>query len=63
MSEAAVPSFSVLNIFGNTGGRALILVMTACRNFTSNWILTVKTSLLCLLIQLTNNLWIKAANW
>ena len=40
----------VLNIFENTGGRVLIVVMTACGNFTFNWILTLKTSFLCLLI-------------
>ena len=34
---------AVLFIFGNTGG-----------NFIFNWILTVKTSVLCLLIQLSN---------
>ena len=56
-AEAAVRVFrhtAVLNIFGITGGRVLILVMTASRNFTFNWVLTVKTSLLCLLIHLTN---------
>ena len=39
------------------------LVMSACGNFTFNWILTVKTSLLCLPIRLTNSLRIKAAKW
>ena len=39
------------------------LVMTACGNITINWILTAKTSLLCLLIELTNSLRIKTANW
>ena len=43
---------AVLNIFGNTGGRVLILVMTVSESFTFNRIFTVKTSLLCLLIQL-----------
>ena len=58
MSEAAIPSFchtAILNFFGITGGRTFILVMIACGNSTFNWDLTVKTSLLCLLIQLTNS--------
>ena len=41
MSEATVPNFrhaAVQNIFGNTGGRVLMLVMTACENSTFNWI-------------------------
>ena len=44
MPEAAVRSFpwyTVQNIFGNTGRRALKLVMTACGNFTFNWIFCV----------------------
>ena len=48
MSEAAIPSFpstAVQNIFGNTGGRVLMFVMTA---ITFNWIF------LRLLIQLIN---------
>ena len=40
----------VLNIFENAGGRVLIVVKTVCGNFTFNWILTLKTSFLCLLI-------------
>ena len=40
---------AVGNIFGNTGGRVVMLVMTACGNFTFNWILTVKASLFSLL--------------
>ena len=57
MSEAAVATFrhtAVLNIFGITGGRVLIIVMTVCGNVAFNSILTVKTSLLCVLTQLTN---------
>ena len=57
MSEAAAPSFPntvVQNIFGNTSGKVLMLVMTAPRSFTFNWKLTVKTSFLCLLVQLIN---------
>ena len=44
MSEAAVPSFrhtAFQNIFGNTGRRVLMLVMTVCGNFTFNWIFCV----------------------
>ena len=43
VSEVAVPSFpsAVQNIFGNTGGRVLMLVMTACGNFTVNWIFCI----------------------
>ena len=57
MSEAAVPSFpsyTYFGIFGMTGESVLILVMTASGNFTFNWVLTAKTSLFYLLIQLTN---------
>ena len=36
MSEAAV-----LNIFGSTGGRVPMLVMTVCGNFALNWIFCV----------------------
>ena len=57
MSEAAAPSFPhtvAQNIFGNTSGKVLMLVMTTPRNFTFNWNLTVKTSFLCLLVQLIN---------
>ena len=43
---------AVLNIFKNTDRRVLILVMTACESFIFKWTLTVKISLLCLLIQL-----------
>ena len=45
---------AVQNIFGNTGEKVLMLVMAASENFTFNWILIAKTSLLCLLIQLIN---------
>ena len=45
---------AVQNIVGNTGGKVHMPVMTASENFTFNWILTVKTSFLCLLIQLIN---------
>ena len=45
---------AALNFLGISGGRVFILVMTAFRNFTFNWILTMKTPLWCLLIQLTN---------
>ena len=41
MSEATVGVFhhaAVHNIFGNTGGRVLMLVMTACGNFAFTWI-------------------------
>ena len=57
MLEAAVPSspsYSYSDIFGMTSGSVLILAMTACGNFTFNWVLTVKTSLFYLLVQLTN---------
>ena len=57
MSEAAVQSFLSYSFFEclrNTGGRVFILVITACENFTFNLILTAKTSLLYILIQLTN---------
>ena len=39
MSEATIRIFrhaAVQNIFGNTGGRVLMLVMTACGNFAFN---------------------------
>ena len=45
---------AVQNIFGSTGGKILMLVMTASGSFTFDWFLTVKTSLLCFLIQLIN---------
>ena len=57
MSEGAVlsfPSYRYSDIFGMNGGSARILVMTACGNATFTWVLTVKTSLFYLLIQLTN---------
>ena len=57
MSEPAVRVFrhmAILNIFGITGGKVPISVMAACGNSTFNLLFTVKTSLLCLLIQLTN---------
>ena len=53
---------AVQNIFGSIDGKALLLVMTTSGNFTFNRILTVKTSLLCLLIQLIS-LRVKADNW
>ena len=57
MSEEAAPVFShtaAQNIFGNTGGRVIMLVMTISGNIIFNWVLTVKISLLCSLIQLIN---------
>ena len=60
MSEATAGVFrhaAVQNIFGNTGGRALMLVMTACENFVFNWIFCVYW--FSQLISLR----IKAANW
>ena len=66
MSEGAVlsfPSYRYSDIFGMTGGSALILVMTACGNVTFTWVVTVKTSLFYLLIQLTNSFADKGTNW
>ena len=48
---------AVQNIFGNTGGRFLMLVMTACENFALNWIFSVYS-----LSQLIS-LQIKTADW
>ena len=52
MSEAAVTSFPSYSFSEHF--RKYPWKITACGNFTFNWILTLKTSLLCLLIQLTN---------
>ena len=57
MLEATIssfPSFSCFEHFREYRWRVFILIMTACGDFTYDWILTVETSLLCLLIQLTN---------
>ena len=60
MSEATAGVFrhaAVQNIFGNTSGRVLMLVMTACGNFAFNWIFCVYS------FSELISLGIKASNW
>ena len=55
MLETTVPSFPSYNCSEHFR-KFIFLVMTAYGNFTFSWILTVKKSFLCALIQLTNQI-------